>query len=148
MNHMHIFDIHDGVCMYYRLHPAVLLPLNFWSTAIYALWGGKNFAQSHSRTFGWQFVACKSFHQFCVMIAQLPHHFLSSSFSLISMTYHKQFQISQSCAPGLCGELCSWIHEWIRHDGCRSDRFVMRTDRSSYDTYDIPHLNFVSTFLH
>jgi hypothetical protein len=33
------------------------------------------------------------------------------------MMYHKQFQISQPCAPGLCGDLCSWIHEGIQHDG-------------------------------
>jgi len=83
-----------------------------------------------------------------VNIARLPHHSLSSSFSSISMTYHKQFQISQPCAPGLCGKLCSWIHGWIWHDSCGIDWFVMRTDRSSYDTYDITHLNFVSTFRH
>jgi hypothetical protein len=71
---------------------------------------------------------------------------LSSSFSSISMTYHKQFQISQPCAPDLCGKLCSWIHGWIQHDGCHSYRFVIRTDRSFYDTYDITHLNFVSIF--
>jgi len=64
------------------------------------------------------------------------------------MTYHKQFQISQPSAPGLYSELCSWIHGWIQHDGCPSDWFVMRTDRSFHDTYDITHPNFVSTFHH
>jgi len=52
------------------------------------------------------------------------------------------------CAPGLCGELCSWIHGWIQDDGCRSDRFGVRTDHSFFDTYDITHLNFVSIFRH
>jgi hypothetical protein len=61
------------------------------------------------------------------------------------MTYHKQFEISQQCAPGPCGELCSWIPGWIKHVGCHSDRFFMRTNRSFHDTYDITHLNFVST---
>jgi hypothetical protein len=67
---------------------------------------------------------------------------------LISMMYHKQFQISQPCAPGLCRELCSWIHGWIQHNGCHSDWFIMCTDCSFHDTYDITHLNFVSTFRH
>ena len=46
-------------------------------------------------------------------IARLSHDSLSSSFTSLSMTYHMQFQISQPCAPGLCGELCSWLHGWM-----------------------------------
>jgi len=33
-----IFDIQFYLCVHYRLHPGVLLPSNFLSTAIYALW--------------------------------------------------------------------------------------------------------------
>jgi len=148
MNHILIIDIQNCVCMYYRLHPAVLLPLNFWSTAIYAIWVGDDVALSFSHTFGRQLTVCRSVHSFLVNIARLPHHSLSSSFFSISMTYHKQFQLSQPCAPGLCGDLCSSIHTWIYHDSCPSDQFVMRTDHSFYDTYNITHLNFVSTFCH
>jgi len=134
--------------MYYRLHPVVLLPLNFWSTAIYVIWERNDVALSHSCAFSRQLTACRSFRYFLANIARLPHHCLSSFFSSISMTYHKQFQISQPCARSLCGELCSWLYGWIRNDGCRSDRFVMHTDRSSDDPYDITHWNFVSTFRH
>jgi len=147
-NQIHSYDIHYCVCIYYRLHPGVLLPLNFWSTGIYAIWVRNDVALSHSCAFGRQLTACELFNYFLVNIARLPHNFLSSSFSSISMTYHKQFQRSQPCAPGLCRKLCSWIHGWIWHDGCRLDWFVMRPDRSSYDTYDITHLNFVITFRH
>jgi len=148
MNHIHIFDIQYCVCMYYCLHPGVLLPLTFWSTAIYAIWVWNDVALLHSRAVGRQWTSCRSFHSFWVNIARLPHPSLSSSFSSISMTYHKQFQISQSCAPGLCGGLCSWIHGWMQHDGCHSDRFVWRTDRSFHDMYAITHLNYVSSFRH
>jgi len=36
-NQIHSYDIHYCVCMYYCLHPGVLLPLNFRSTAIYTI---------------------------------------------------------------------------------------------------------------
>jgi len=120
----------------------------FLISAIHAIWVRNDVALSHSRAFGRQFTACRTFHLFLVNIARLPHLSLSSSFSSISMTYHKQFQISQPCARGLCGELCSWIHGWMQHDGRRSDWFVLSTDCSFYDTYDITHLNFVSMFRH
>jgi len=109
-NHILIIDLQYCICMYYRLHPGVLLPLNFWSTGSYTISVRNDLALSHSRAIGRQLTACRSFHQFLVNIARLPHHSLSSSFTSISMTYHKQFQISQPSAPGLCGELCSWIH--------------------------------------
>jgi len=64
------------------------------------------------------------------------------------MTYQTQFAISQPCAHSLCGELCSWIPGWMRHDSHHSVRFVMSTDRSFYDTYGITHSNFVSIFSH
>jgi len=62
--------------------------------------------------------------------------------------YKKEFQISQTYARGLCGELCSWIHQWIWLDSCRWDRFFLSTARSFYDTYEITYLNFVSIFCH
>jgi hypothetical protein len=117
-NHILIIDIHYCVCMYYRLYPGVLLPLNFWSTAIYATWVRNDVALSHSCSFALQLTACRSYPQFLVNIARLSHHSLSSTFSSTSMMNHKRFQITQRCAPCLCGELCSWIHGWIQHDGC------------------------------
>jgi len=147
-NHIQIIDIQYCVCKYYRLHPGVLLPLYFKWTAFHTVWVRYDVALSHSSAFGWQFAACRSFHQFLVNIARLPHLALSSFFSSISMTYHKQYQISQPCAQGLSGGLCSWIHGWIRYDHHSWDRFVLNTDRSFYDTYDITHFNFVSIFRH
>ena len=61
-NYIHIFDIQYCVCMYYRLHPGVLLPPTFWSTAIYAIWVWNGVALSHCRAFGRQLTACRSFH--------------------------------------------------------------------------------------
>ena len=37
-NRILITDLQYCVCIDYRLHPGVLLPLNFWSTAVYAIW--------------------------------------------------------------------------------------------------------------
>jgi hypothetical protein len=96
MNDIHIFDIRYCVRMYCRLHPGLLLPLNFWSTDIYTSWVRNDVALSHSRPVGRQLTACRSFHLCLVNIARLPHHSLSSSFSSISMMYHKQIQISQT----------------------------------------------------
>jgi hypothetical protein len=62
MNHIHILDMQYCVCMYYRLLPGVLLPLTFWSTAIYAIWVWNDVALSHSRAFGRQLTACRSYH--------------------------------------------------------------------------------------
>jgi len=147
-NHIPIIDIQYCVCMCYRLHPGVLLPLNFWSTAIHAIYVRDDVAISHSRAFGWQFTACRSFLWFLVNIARLPHLSLSSSFSLICMTHHMPFQLFHPCAQGPCGEVCRWIHGWMQHDGRRSGRFIMSTDHSLYDTYDITQLNFVNIFHH
>jgi len=85
---------------------------------------------------------------FLVHMARLPDLSSSSSFSWISMMHHKQFQIFQPCARGLCGELCSWIHGWMLHDSRHSGRFFMSTDRSFYDTYEITHVNLVSISHH
>jgi hypothetical protein len=60
--------------------------------------------------------------------------------------YNTQFQISQPCETDLCRYLRLRIHEWMQHDINRSERFSISAVRSLYDTYDISHLNFVSTF--
>jgi len=146
--HIHILDLQYCVCMYYHLHLGALLHRKFWSTAIHTIWVRDDMAGSHYRAFGRQFAAYRLSQQFLVYIAQLLRFSISSSFSSISMTYHKQFQISQPCAWGLCGERCGWIHWWMWHDGRRLDRFVMITDCSFYDMYDITHLHFVSIFRH
>jgi hypothetical protein len=61
-NYIHIIDIQYCVCMYYRLYPGILLPLNFWSTAIHTIWVRDEVVRSHSHTFGRQFEACWTFH--------------------------------------------------------------------------------------
>jgi len=135
-----------SVSMYCQWHLEALWPLHFWSTTIHVIWVMDDVALSNSRALGWQLMACWSFHLFLINIAQLPQLSSSSSVFSISMTYHKQFETSQPRAPGLCGELCSWMHGWMHHDGRHSDRLVLNTDRSFYDMYVITHLNFVSKF--
>jgi hypothetical protein len=61
-NHIRIFDIQYYVCMHYCLHPGVLLPHTFWSTAIYAFWVRNDMALIHSSAFGRQLMASRSFH--------------------------------------------------------------------------------------
>jgi len=139
-SHTHYW--HRVLCWHYCLHPGVLLPLNFWSTAFYTIWGRKDVAPLHSHAFGRQLTACTSFHLFFANLARLPYHSLSGSFSWLSITYPKQFQISQPCTPSLWGELCLWIYGWMQHNGSHSDRSVMCIDRCSYDTYGITQLNF------
>jgi hypothetical protein len=124
-------------------HPRALLILNFGSTSINLIWARKDIALSDSCAFATQFMAYWSFTFFLINIAQHPHLSSCSSFSSNSMTYHKQFQIFQLCAPGLCGELCSWRLGLMQYNGCNSDRCVLGTDHSSYHSYDIPCSNFV-----
>jgi len=40
------------------------------------------------------------------------------------------------------------MHEWIQHNGCHLDRFVLGKNHYSYDWYDITHWNFVCIFRH
>ena len=61
-NHIHSIGIQYSICMYYHLHPGVLLPLNFKSTAIHAIWVRDEVALLHSHTFSREFMACWSFH--------------------------------------------------------------------------------------
>jgi len=146
MNHILLMDIQYCVCRNYHLHPGSKLPLNFWSTSIHIIWLWDDMSLSHSSAFGLQFLAHKSFHKFSVKRTLPPHAFPSSSFPSISMTYHKQFQISRPCAPGLWGKVCSWLYGYMQHNSHHSDRIVMGTVPSFSDLYDITHLNFVRIF--
>jgi hypothetical protein len=55
--------------------------------------------------------------------------FLIQLLHLDSHDVPTQCQISQLCARGLCGEVCSWVHGWMSYDGRRSDWFILSTDR-------------------
>jgi len=83
-NHIRIFEIQYYVCMYYRLHPGVLLTLNFWSTAIYTIWLRNDVA----------YYILRSFHKFLVNTVRLPNHSLSMVHSTLA---HAQtnYHISQ-----------------------------------------------------
>jgi len=61
------------------------------------------------------------------------------------MTCLDQFWNSSPCAPALGAELCSWMEEWIQHDGVHSCRSSLPIDCSLYDLYDISDRNFVGT---
>ena len=123
------------VSEYNHLHPGALLHRNFWSTSIRVIWARNNMAKSHSCVFGRHFMACRSFHYFLINIPQHPHLTSSSCFSSTSMAYHKQFQIFQLSAQGLCGELCHWMHGWMQHSSHDSDRIVLAMDRFFYHSY-------------
>ena len=120
--------------------------LNSWATDAHDRWAMDNVALSHSSTFTGQSTACRSIHSFFINIAQLPHFALCSSFSLIFMTYHKQFLKCWLCAPGPNAEWCSWMHGWIQHDSGHSYRFALRINLAFSDWYAITDLNFVSKF--
>ena len=62
------------------------------------------------------------------------------------MTYHKQFLTSEPCAPGLCRELCIWMHDHLQHDGHHSFSFTSHFDGCIYDSYGIRDLNCVSEY--
>jgi len=142
-----IIDNQYSISLYYHLHPEVLWLLNSWSTTTHVIWVMDDVARSSSHAFGRQFAACWSFHKFFISIAWLPHLSSSISFFSICMMYHREFQISQPWAPGLSGELCSWMHGWMHHDGRPSDRFVSSTGHSSYDPDDITYWN-VARYCH
>jgi len=129
-----------------QLYPKALWHLNVWSTDAHDLQAMNNIPLSHSSAFSWQFAACRFIHSFFINIAPLPHFVLCSSFSLISMTYHKQFSKCSLCAPGLNAEWRSWMYGWMQHDGGHSYRFTLRIDRSFSDWYAISDSNFVSKF--
>jgi len=132
----------------YYLHPDAVSSLAIWFTTTRVIWAINKVAISWSSAFGWQFAACRSNHSLLINIAWVSHHSWSSSFSLISMTYHKQFSKSWPCGPELSGELCSWMHGRMQHDGCHAYKFILHFDRSFNDLYDITYLKVVGKFHH
>jgi len=108
------------------------------------LWAMDNVVLWHYSAFSWQFTACRSIHWLFINIAQLADFPISSSISSISMTYHKQFSKCWLCAPGLNAEWGSWMNGWMQQNGGHSYRFVLRIDRSIYDSYAITKWIFVS----
>jgi len=133
---------------YYYLHPDALTPLTIWFTTTCVIWAMKDMAMLRSSTFGRQFVACWSSHYFLINIAWVSHHSWSSSFSSISMTYHKQSSQSRPCGPGLSRVWCSWMHAGMQHDGCHAYRFTLHFERSFYDLYVFTYLTVVGKFRH
>lgn len=101
---------------------------------------------SYSGAFCGQFTSIWSSHWLLVNMGCPAHGSSCSSFSSISVTYYKQFQISQPGSQGLCGRFCWWTHGWMQQDAGHSDGFVLNTDSSGYDFYDITHFNFVRIF--
>ena len=89
-NRILIIDIRYCVSNYVRLDPEAFWPLDFWSISLHVMWLRDDVALSHSCTFSRQLMACRSFHQLLINIARLPHLSSSSSFSSISVMYHKQ----------------------------------------------------------
>jgi hypothetical protein len=145
---MMIIDTQWIVSIYDHLHPEPSWCRNFRTTTMSDIWVMDEAARAHSWAFDWQFMECRYQSSCGTFIARLLRLSWSSSFSSISMTYHKQFSKSQSCAPGGSGELCSWTQGWIQHDGHHTDRFISLTDRFFYNAYDIMYLNFISQFRH
>jgi hypothetical protein len=148
MNQIMIIDNQWIVSMYDHLHPEPWWPLNFRTTTIHDIWVIDEVASVSSSAFGRQFTVCWFLCLFWINIARLPQLSWSSSFFLISLTYHKQFAKSQPCAPGLSREWYSWTHGSMQHDSCHTDRFVLHIDRSFYNSCDITHLSFISQFHH
>jgi len=101
---------------------------------------------SRYSAFGWESTPCWSLYTVSIYIASLPNPSTFSYVWAISLTYREHLSNSWPCAPGPCGELCSWMHEQMHHDGRHSSQLVLRIDHFLYDSYDITDLNYVSEF--
>jgi len=143
-----IIDNQYILSAYYYLHPNALSPLTIWFTTTCVIWAISDIAILRSSAFRWQFAVCRSSHYLSINIAWVSHHSRSSSFSSISVTYHKQNSTSWPCGPGLSGELCSWMCGGMQQDSCHAYRFILRFDRSFYDLYDTTYLKVVGKFRH
>jgi len=132
--------------MYKHLNPKPSKPLNFWSTTWHFVWVINEVGLSRCSAFGRQLTAYLSTHWFWIYSARHPHLSSSSSFSAISMTYHKQFSISEPCAPALWRELCSWMHDRMHHDSRNSFSFASGFDGCINYSYDITDLYFATEF--
>ena len=105
--HIAIDNTQYIVSMYTRLHRKASRSLSFWATTLHLFWVMNGVGPSCFSTFGWQLTACSSTQLFLIYIARHVHFTISSSFSSISMTYHKQISKSQPCVAGLSWELYS-----------------------------------------
>jgi len=144
--HIVVIGSQQIVFMYKYLHPTASKPFNFWSTTRLIIWVINDNGLSRSNDFGQHLTPYTSVHYFLIYLAQLPRLSSSSSVSVISMTYHKQFSTSQLCAPGLCSEVCSCMHDCMQSKGCHSFSFALCCDCCIYESYDITELYFVSEF--
>jgi len=146
--YIEIIDSQPFFCRYYFLHPDPLSPLTIWFTTCCVIWAINDVVTSRSSASGRQLAACRPGHWFLINISWLFHHSWSSSFSSISMSYHKRFSKSRPCGPRLSGEFCISMPGWMQQDGCHAYRFVLPFDRSFYDSYDIIDLKVVGKFSH
>jgi len=147
-NCIHVVHIQYCISNYFCLHPEAFWPLDFWSISMHVMSVRDDVALLHSCAFGQQLMACRSFYQFLINIAQLSHLSSSSSFSSICMTYHKQLStIRTMCTRSV--RRVTWLDLWIiQRDSRHAHRFILSTDRSLYDSYDITHLIIVSILCH
>jgi len=95
---MHIVIIESQyiVSMYNHLHPKASTPPCFWATTTQDIWEMNDVVSSCHSRFGWQLTAYTSIHWFWIYIALRLHLSLYSSFSPLSMTYHKQWSKSET----------------------------------------------------
>ena len=89
-NCIQVIDIQCCVSNYLCLHPEALGPLDLWPISLQVMCVTDDVALLRSCAFGWQLMPCRSFHQFLIHIARLPHRSSSSYFSSSSITYHNQ----------------------------------------------------------
>jgi hypothetical protein len=130
-----------NVSIYIHLHSKASRPLSFWSTTIHVIWMINDVILPCFSAFGQLFTTWKCSYWFEIYIVWLSHHSLSSTFSSISKMYHMQFSKSWPCASGLSGELRSWMHGLMQHNGSHSSRFRLGIDCSFDASYDITDLN-------
>jgi len=96
--HTFIFDSQYTVSRYNHLHPKASMFVSFWATTYHVISLINDVAP-------WCFGA---FSQYVTAYrARFRELLFSSSFSSISMMYHKQFSNSWPCTVGLSPEICS-----------------------------------------
>jgi len=117
--HTVIIDSQWIMSKYNHLNPKASRPRDFWCSTIRIIVAiDVDDLSCYSPLGGW-FSEYISIHYSLTYIARLPQLSSSSSFCLCSQPYHKQFWKSRWCARGLYGQVCSWMHLWMEHDGCQ-----------------------------
>jgi len=122
--HAALIDSQCIVSMDNYFHPTALSPLSFWTTTIHFIEVMDDVSPSCFSAFSRQFMVYKSIHWVWTHIAGLPHHFFSTSFSFILITYDKIFSKWWQCAACVNGEVCLWMHELMQHDGYHWSAFT------------------------